>query len=191
MRELVFDESENVASVLVCLMESLIREDSIFLQQYEKQLTEIETLLLDGVPENFYATILQLRKEVMVLHGYYVQLENMSDLIETNTNKMLTENEMPGVPLFCGSVRTASRSDGKSTGIYSSDSGNVSVASGSGAKPGDECIDSDYGDFYASDTDCRLVWHELYTDAGACLAVWLSAGYHYQRFDCGSGDSLL
>ena len=58
MRELVFDESENVASVLVCLMESLIREDSIFLQQYEKQLTEIETLLLDGVPENFYATIL-------------------------------------------------------------------------------------------------------------------------------------
>lgn len=53
MRELVFDESENVASVLVCLMESLIREDSIFLQQYEKQLTEIETLLLDGVPENF------------------------------------------------------------------------------------------------------------------------------------------
>ena len=105
MRELVFDESENVASVLVCLMESLIREDSIFLQQYEKQLTEIETLLLDGVPENFYATILQLRKEVMVLHGYYVQLENMSDLIETNTNKMLTENECQGFHYFadrCG-----------------------------------------------------------------------------------------
>lgn len=81
-------------------MDYLIRNDVLFLQEYEEKLEDMEEELLDHLPKNFYETVIGRRKELLVLHTYYEQLISMGEELEANDNHLLTEGECSGFAMF-------------------------------------------------------------------------------------------
>lgn len=61
-------------------MEYLIKDDMLFLQDYEENLSHLEEELLEGNMEDFDRKILLSRKELSVLSAYYEQLSDMGKL---------------------------------------------------------------------------------------------------------------
>ena len=75
--EMQEQEREDVSSTYVFLldfMEYLIKDDVLFLQEYEEKLTKLEESLLNGHGESFDRQILAVRKDLAALGTYYQQL---------------------------------------------------------------------------------------------------------------------
>lgn len=81
------------AEVLVDLLDLLIGDEVPFLQNLELRLSQIEEGLLTRVPKNFYQTVINFRKQLLVLHTYYEQLINMADMIASDHNEILSDLE--------------------------------------------------------------------------------------------------
>lgn len=81
------------ADVLADFLNLLIEDEVPFLQRLEEKLSEIEEGLLNHIPKNFYQIIIRYRRQLLVLHTYYEQLINMSDMIENNHNELLNDRE--------------------------------------------------------------------------------------------------
>lgn len=93
MKEITYGKEALIPDFFNGFLDYMIHDDAIYLQQYERQITEIEETLLAGIPKSFYATVLKNRKDVMVLHAYYDQLTNMAETLQANTNQMLTPEQ--------------------------------------------------------------------------------------------------
>ena len=70
-------DSSSPALLLFDFMEYLLKDDMIFLQEYEERLTRLEEELLNGKAEGFDRKILSFRKELSVLSAYYEQLSDI------------------------------------------------------------------------------------------------------------------
>lgn len=88
------------AGFLLLLMDYLIRNDVLFLQQYEEKLEDMEDELLDHQPKNFYETVIRCRKELLVLHTYYEQLISLGEELESNDNHLFSVGECAGFGMF-------------------------------------------------------------------------------------------
>lgn len=88
------------ADVLADFLNILIEEEVPFLQHMEEKLSQIEEGLLSHIPKNFYQIVIRYRRQLLVLHTYYEQLINMSDMIENNHNEMLDSREAQRFTLF-------------------------------------------------------------------------------------------
>ncbi|BDF34183.1 MULTISPECIES: CorA family divalent cation transporter [Extibacter] len=93
MAEALTVEKTYTAHFFFELMEYLVKEDVIFLQNYEKKLSELEGVLLQGVINDFDKKMLAIRKELLALQSYYQQLTDVSETLEENQNHMFEEED--------------------------------------------------------------------------------------------------
>ncbi|KMZ54832.1 magnesium transporter CorA family protein [Dorea sp. D27] len=93
MAEALTVEKTYTAHFFFELMEYLVKEDVIFLQNYEKRLSELEGVLLEGVIDDFDKKMLTIRKELLALQSYYQQLTDVSETLEENQNHMFEEDD--------------------------------------------------------------------------------------------------
>ena len=75
------------------VLEYLIRNDSIYLQNIEDELSKLEESLLSTIPQNFYEDILRYRKILSKLHAYYDQLTDLGQDMEENFSGILSPEE--------------------------------------------------------------------------------------------------
>lgn len=80
VREYQDEERTSPLLLLFDWMEYLIKDDMLFLQDYEEKLSHLEEELLEGNMEDFDRKILLSRKELSVLSAYYEQLSDMGKL---------------------------------------------------------------------------------------------------------------
>lgn len=100
MKEIRYGKEAGIPDFFNGFLDYMIHDDSLYLQHYERQIAEMEETLLAGIPKDFYATILKYRKDVMVLHSYYDQLVNMAEILQANTNQMMTQEQCQGFGNF-------------------------------------------------------------------------------------------
>lgn len=91
--EEVSQEGRAPIRVLFDLMEFIIKDDTLFLQNYESRLSDMEEDLLDRSTKDFDRKILRVRKELLALQSYYQQLTDMADTIVEDDYNMVDENQ--------------------------------------------------------------------------------------------------
>lgn len=100
MMEIHYDKQAGIPEFFNGFLDYMIHDDAIYLQKYEMQIAQMEETLLAGIPKNFYTTILKYRKDVMVLHSYYDQMVSMAEILQANTNQMMTPDQCQGFGNF-------------------------------------------------------------------------------------------
>ncbi len=85
-------------------LEFLIKDDSVFLQEYEKKLAELEDLIYRANMKNVPQHMMMCRRELLSLTAYYHQLMDLSDILEENINGLFTEQETRLFTLFSNRV---------------------------------------------------------------------------------------
>ena len=93
MESHVLREGGTPVDVLADFFNLLIEDEVPFLQHMEEKLSQIEEGLLNHIPKNFYQIVIRYRRQLLVLHTYYEQLINMSDMIENNHGGLLDDRE--------------------------------------------------------------------------------------------------
>ena len=86
------DES-SPALVLFDFLEYLIKDDVLFLQEYEEKLTQLEEELLNGNMEEFDQKILAARKDLSALSAYYEQLSDLGEIFQQYAAEKGNEKE--------------------------------------------------------------------------------------------------
>lgn len=97
-------ETTSVAHFLFEFLEYLVRNEVQYLQNYEKQMTELEEALMGDGRDEIPGLILKRRKELLHLNGYYNQLIDMSETLKENYNNLLNAEESNLFHLFSGRV---------------------------------------------------------------------------------------
>lgn len=73
------------------LMESIVNSDLIYLEDVEKRLGTLEEQVLGGSLDRFSQQIVPLKKELMQLHNFYVQLLDAADKLKDNDDGYFEE----------------------------------------------------------------------------------------------------
>ena len=85
LQSLLFPEepldTSDVFHLFFSFLESLIQEDMLYLQNFEKRLATIEESLLDTLPKELQRTLITIRRELLVFHAYYQQLLDMCEIL--------------------------------------------------------------------------------------------------------------
>ena len=81
------------AQFLAGFIEYLIREDVIYLQNFEERLAKMEEHLIHEEMNRFDVQILNLRKELLTLDAYYQQMMDLCGVLEENMNALMTQDE--------------------------------------------------------------------------------------------------
>ena len=85
-------------------LESLIREDALFLQRYEKRLDGLEELLLESDGKDFGSKLHFYRRGLLRLGSYYSQLTDLADSLADNRNGLFSAKECRNFELFSDRV---------------------------------------------------------------------------------------
>ncbi|MDD7740196.1 MAG: CorA family divalent cation transporter [Fusicatenibacter sp.] len=67
-------------------LESLIQNDMVYLQNFEKRLSVMEDSLMDTLPRELKNTVLTGRRELLVFHSYYQQMMDLCEILSENEN---------------------------------------------------------------------------------------------------------
>ena len=93
LQSLLFPEepldTSDVFHLFFSFLESLIQEDMLYLQNFEKRLATIEESLLDTLPKELQRTLITIRRELLVFHAYYQQLLDMCEILSEDENHFL------------------------------------------------------------------------------------------------------
>ena len=73
----------SIQDFLLAFFNHLIEKDMSFLQKVEEGLERMEEKVLDGKEEHLNEAILQNRRKLSQRHGYYVQLMNIGDYMQS------------------------------------------------------------------------------------------------------------
>lgn len=76
-------EGFRLHNFLISFFNCLIERDMIFLQKIEEGLEALEEKVLEGKEEHLNETILKNRRKLSQRHGYYVQLMNVGDYMQS------------------------------------------------------------------------------------------------------------
>lgn len=79
--------------LLFDFMEYLIKDDMLYLQQYEEKLTQMEEMLLDGELKDFNRSLLEVRKDLSALSAYYEQLSDVGETLQQNAAELGDEQD--------------------------------------------------------------------------------------------------
>lgn len=89
-------EGGDPAFIMFELIEYLVRDDLLFLEEYEKRLDDIEDVITDNMaelPEDFDGFMSQYRKELRRIASYYKLLADVTDVFEEAMTKEQRERE--------------------------------------------------------------------------------------------------
>ncbi|MDO4454344.1 MAG: CorA family divalent cation transporter [Eubacteriales bacterium] len=87
------DVMDTPAQFLAGFIEYLIKEDVIYLQNFEERLSKMEEHLIHKEMKRFDVQILNIRKELLILDSYYQQMIDLCGILEENRNNLMTEQE--------------------------------------------------------------------------------------------------
>lgn len=88
-----FEGKVSMPLFFTVFLDHLIEGYSLFLQEYESRLIVMEEGLTKHIEKNFYETVIQCRKEILHLRSFFTQMENVGDVLRSNMNHMLTDEE--------------------------------------------------------------------------------------------------
>ncbi len=81
--------------LLLLLIEEFIEEDIPYLLHFETEIEDMETALVSGSSENFFAKLTKYRQKFTELNAYYEQLTALGDLIQACGTSPLIEDIAP------------------------------------------------------------------------------------------------
>ena len=93
MQEYQMTDVSSPSLQLFDVMEYLLKEDVIFLQQYDDSLTRLEEGLLKRETEEFDVRILAARKALSALSAYYEQLSDMGETLQQDAAERGNERD--------------------------------------------------------------------------------------------------
>ncbi len=88
-----FDSMETPPQFLAGFIEYLIKEDILYLQNFEERLSKMEEHLIHKEMKRFDVQILNIRKELLILDSYYQQMMDLCGILQENRNNLMTEQE--------------------------------------------------------------------------------------------------
>lgn len=100
LKEIEYGGEVSIAEFFTGFLDYLIEGDSVFLQEYEEKLIQLEDSMMKKLQKNSYEKIIRYRKDMMRLHAYFTQLENMGDIFRSNTNHLFKEEERDSFAVF-------------------------------------------------------------------------------------------
>ncbi len=83
-------KSLSLERILYEFFDQLTAGDSVFLEELEQRIFDMEEALLLNEEEDYARKILDLRRQLLVLKRYYEQLLDVSDAMEENENGLLS-----------------------------------------------------------------------------------------------------
>lgn len=89
-------ESESSYLIMLELLEYLVRDDLLFLEEYEKKLNSVEEMVMEDIadlPGDFDIFVARYRKEIREMSRYYQLLADLADVLEEAMIKEQRERE--------------------------------------------------------------------------------------------------
>lgn len=81
MKEYPLTDAASPSLFLFDFLEYLLKDDTIFLQQYEENLSRLEECLMNMYSQNFNQKLFEVRKDLSSLGAYYQQLYDMGETL--------------------------------------------------------------------------------------------------------------
>lgn len=72
----------------------IISKDALLLEDYEKKLMWMEEEALYRESEDFLSRMLDVRKKLLILRGYYEQISEMAKILEENENDIFAKKQL-------------------------------------------------------------------------------------------------
>ena len=104
LREITYLEESLIAHLFFELMEHLIKDDVIFLHDYEARLEQKEEDLLAGRMTDLRQDVMVYRRELLRIDSYYDQLVELSEVLEENENHLFTPEDCRLFGLYANRV---------------------------------------------------------------------------------------
>lgn len=89
-------EGEQAYIIMLELLEYLVRDDLLFLEEYEKKLNSVEEMVMEDIadlPSDFDIFVARYRKEIREMSRYYQLLADVTDVLEEFMVKEQRETE--------------------------------------------------------------------------------------------------
>lgn len=96
--------SRNLAEFFCQLLGQITNEDSLFLQNMERKMGEVEEQISHADPKKICSTLLHTRKDLLILHSYYQQLLDLCESLEENSNHFFTEEECQSFSIYSSRI---------------------------------------------------------------------------------------
>ena len=170
LQSLLFPEepldTSDVFHLFFSFLESLIQEDMLYLQNFEKRLATIEESLLDTLPKELQRTLITIRRELLVFHAYYQQLLTCAKYSGVTKITFFPRNApvsfsrlwKPGGLFVMTSIPDAA-------GVRPADPRDAAGADRPASERYDADSDGRLDDLFPAFPDRRLVRHEFYAYA--------------------------
>lgn len=78
--------------LLLQTMEQMIEKDILYLSHLEKEMENMEDMLIHGIPKDFFSSLTKYRRKISELNAYYAQLVAIGDLIQSHDNLFFKQN---------------------------------------------------------------------------------------------------
>lgn len=88
---------------LICdFLTRLTENDNVWLEKTEKKIAGLDSQVLENREENFNTELSVLRRELLVMHGYYEHLVRIGEDLYENENDLFEESGLHYFKLFTG-----------------------------------------------------------------------------------------
>lgn len=88
------------AEVLLALFNQLIDQEVPYLQKFEEKSIELENILLEEPPRELPRILMRLRKDMMKLHGFYVQLTDIGEAMQGRGCSLISREQAEDWNIF-------------------------------------------------------------------------------------------
>lgn len=85
-------EVQSPDQLLLQTMEQMIEKDILYLSHLEKEMENMEDMLIHGIPKDFFSSLTKYRRKISELNAYYAQLVAIGDLIQSHDNLFFKQN---------------------------------------------------------------------------------------------------
>ena len=168
LQSLLFPEepldTSDVFHLFFSFLESLIQEDMLYLQNFEKRLATIEESLLDTLPKELQRTLITIRRELLVFHAYYQQLLDMRNTLR-GRKSLSSPGMRPSVFAPWKPRGPFVRPHPDAAGVRPADPRDAAGADRPASERYDADSDGRLDDLFPAFPDRRLVRHEFYAYA--------------------------
>lgn len=97
-------DSRNIGEFFCHLLGYLINEDSLFLQDLERRMSDLEEQLSRMDQKKVCRLLTLTRKDLLILHSYYQQLLYLCENLEENSNHFFTEEECQSFSIYASRI---------------------------------------------------------------------------------------
>ncbi len=98
--------SVTLEKLIFAFLDGIIRKDAGAIEERAFQITKLEELVLqDKATEKFNFLLLNMKKELLILRGYYEHLTDVGEALEDNDNEIFEETDLRYLENFTDRVK--------------------------------------------------------------------------------------